>query len=520
MTVSSSATRPASGAPHASRLSIPIFILVALLAVFPQIVQRDLIAVYQDPVIRLMTLALMLLAAGLAALHQYRLVAQALLPLELALFGVAAAFVIALVETTVPLASATPGTGRLGGWAAHSGRRRAHGGPAAGDPRRRSHRGLDVAAGVRDQPVPARLFVTVMGAAHRLARPQLPAGAAGVPDRAPSAGCGRSRDDGARLGSYRLLSRIGEGGMGEVWKASHQMLARAAAIKLVRPVATAAPPGRQTWFIERFRREANVIAGLQSPHTVYLYDFGVSQDGQLLLRDGAARRHQPADAGRRRSVRSRPPASCQSCCRSARRSRRRTRRGLVHRDLKPSNVMVCKVALAHDFVKVLDFGLAKCAACEELNRITVEGTTAGHAGLHRARSRARRADGGRHVPTSTRSAASRYFLLTGTLVFPDTNPMSMALKHVQAQPDPPSPRTELPIPADLERIVMRCLEKKPADRPAGARDVAELLRACDVPGWTEAQAVEWWQRHLPQGSALRMGRDAIGEAPTITAAGA
>jgi serine/threonine-protein kinase len=97
-----------------------------------------------------------------------------------------------------------------------------------------------------------------------------------------------------------------------------------------------------------------------------------------------------------------------------------------------------------------------------------------------------------------------YYLLTGTLVFPDSNPMTMALKHVQARPDPPSARTTLAIPPDLERIVMRCLEKRPSDRPASAREVAALLEACQLHPWTQDDAVTWWERHLPATSELRL----------------
>ena len=96
-----------------------------------------------------------------------------------------------------------------------------------------------------------------------------------------------------------------------------------------------------------------------------------------------------------------------------------------------------------------------------------------------------------------------YFLLTGTMVFRDSSAVNMALKHVQAIPDPPSQRTELPIPPDLERVVLQCLAKKPADRPASARELAEMIEACNVPAWTPEQARAWWERHLPPTSSLR-----------------
>jgi serine/threonine-protein kinase len=80
----------------------------------------------------------------------------------------------------------------------------------------------------------------------------------------------------------------------------------------------------------------------------------------------------------------------------------------------------------------------------------------------------------------------------------------MVVKHVQATPVPPSQRTELPIPADLERVVMACLEKKPGARPASARKVATMLAECDLPPWTEQDATDWWDQHLPETSSLRV----------------
>jgi serine/threonine-protein kinase len=314
------------------------------------------------------------------------------------------------------------------------------------------------------------------------------------------------------LGRYRLLAPIGAGGMGEVWKASHEMLARQAAIKLVRPRTTASSARQADLRVERFRREANVIAGLQSPHTIYLYDFGVSHDSQFYyvmeLLDGInletlVTTFGPQPVGRVRSI------ALQICASLA----EAHEQNLVHRDLKPSNVMLCKVALTYDFVKVLDFGLAKCAACEDITQLTMEGTAAGTPGYIAPEVVLgdpvdRRAD-------LYALGCVVYFLLTGTLVFPDANPMAMALKHVQARPDPPSSRTALPIPADLEQIVMRCLEKKPSDRPASAHEVAELLEACHLAPWTQDDSAAWWERHLPATSSLRVMREGAPDALTV-----
>jgi serine/threonine protein kinase len=96
-----------------------------------------------------------------------------------------------------------------------------------------------------------------------------------------------------------------------------------------------------------------------------------------------------------------------------------------------------------------------------------------------------------------------YYLLTGVLVFDDKNAMSMVVKHVQTPPVPPSQRTELPIPEDLERLIMQCLEKHPQARPSSARQVAAALDSCRIPSWTDHDAEGWWDRHLPETSELR-----------------
>ena len=163
------------------------------------------------------------------------------------------------------------------------------------------------------------------------------------------------------------MSPIGEGGMGEVWRARHKMLARPAAIKLVKLDAS-----RQELFAQRFHREANAIAALQSPHTVYLYDFGTTQHGRLYyvmeLLDGISLQTLVTTFGPQPA--SRVVAILRQMCRSLEEAHQKK---LVHRDLKPSNVMICQVAQARDFVKVLDFGLAKPFGAAEAANLTVEG---------------------------------------------------------------------------------------------------------------------------------------------------
>jgi serine/threonine-protein kinase len=313
-------------------------------------------------------------------------------------------------------------------------------------------------------------------------------------------GAGRATEKAQRrLGSYELLEPIGEGGMGEVWRASHAMLARPAAIKLVKFDA-----GREELFERRFHREANAIAGLQSPHTVYLYDFGKTPEGRLYyvmeLLDGISlqtllTRFGPQPASRVVKI-------LTQICRSLGEAHEKR---IVHRDLKPSNVMICQMAQEYDFVKVLDFGLAKPLGTADALQLTVEGAALGTPEYMAP-------EAARAGPVDARAdlyalGCIAYVLLTGTLVFTDPNPVAVALKHMQTPPEPPSRRTNQFVPEDLERLILRCLEKEPSARPATASEVERMLAACDVTPWTDDDAAAWWKRHLPPESPLRSFSD-------------
>ena len=487
-----------------SRLLLPIAGLVVLVITFQQIAQPDLGVVYRDPVIRLVTLAAVLMAAGLYALRRFDIVsAPTLLTLAL-VFEVVVAFAIALVETAIPVAADRPvlGISAVGPWILFMC-------VLVGNPPMRTL----VAALAAASMWPLAYAINV----PRLDLPVAPWSRLivwpGINYLIAVLACliGRrlygmtiTAAVSEELGQYRLLAPIGVGGMGEVWKASHDMLAREAAIKLVRPRTAWSSPRQSQLWIERFRREANVIASLQSPHTIYLYDFGVAPDGQFyyvmelldgISLDALVTTFGPQPASRVRAILTQICTSLEEA----------HQLGLIHRDLKPSNVMLCKVALTYDFVKVLDFGLAKCAACEDVTQLTMEGTTAGTPGYiaPEVALGETQVDGRADIYAL---GCVAYFLLTGTLVFDDPNPMSMALKHVQAKPDRPSTRTELPIPPDIERVVMQCLEKRPADRPTNVRELADGLDACDLPEWTDEDAAAWWDRHLPATSSLRTVR--------------
>jgi serine/threonine-protein kinase len=306
------------------------------------------------------------------------------------------------------------------------------------------------------------------------------------------------------MGSYRLRELIGRGGMGEVWLANHRLLARPAAIKLIRPGILGAAdtdPHAVDLVLERFRREAQAIAALRSPHTVDLYDFGTTDSGDLYyameLLDGLdletlVQRFGPMPAARVVFL-------LEKVCDSLEDAHRND---LIHRDIKPSNIFTCRMGRHLDYVKVLDFGLVKHRTEHQgdLTRLTTDGITPGTPAYMAPELALGKQDvDGRADIYSLGCVA--YWLLTGQTVFEGASPVDIIVQHVKTEPVPPSARTELRIPADLERVVLSCLAKEPEQRPRTALDLAADLSACtmDEP-WSAADAEEWWRLHLPAGS--------------------
>ncbi len=307
------------------------------------------------------------------------------------------------------------------------------------------------------------------------------------------------------LGSYHLEEKLGEGGMGEVWRARHRMLARPAAIKLIRHSLTAKDrAGVSSETARRFEREAQVIARLRSPHTVELFDFGMSADGAFyyvmelldgLDADSLVRRFGPIPPERAihllRQV-CHSLSEAQSC-------------GLVHRDIKPANIFLCRYGEEYDFVKVLDFGIVGAAhhATEASPVHTQEGAVQGTPAFM-APEQAMGADVDARADIYATGCVA-YWLLTGQFVFTAETPMGLILRHAQASPVPPSARTSAPIPGALDDLVLSCLSKDPTDRPPSARELSLRLAAADCGStWTQSRAREWWETHQP---AMPSGRD-------------
>ena len=316
------------------------------------------------------------------------------------------------------------------------------------------------------------------------------------------------------LGNYRLEELLGRGGMGEVWKARHQLLARPAAIKVVSRKLLADLGGDAgSDAIRRFEREARVTATLTSPHTVELYDFGRTEDGAVFyvmeLLEGLdleklVKEHGPLPAARVIHI---LIAACDSLAEAH-------GHGLVHRDIKPANLFLCRRGVQLDVVKILDFGLVSLqkpvggADPQQSQAGNIVGTPAF---LSPEVAKGRKDVDGRSDLYALGCVA--YWLLTGQPVFDHKNAISMILAHADKEPQPPSERG-VDVPADLEQVVMDCLAKKPDDRPASADVLARRLAPlADTHPWTQLQAEAWWD--------LNTGGEEMGiEEPGVREAGA
>jgi eukaryotic-like serine/threonine-protein kinase len=311
------------------------------------------------------------------------------------------------------------------------------------------------------------------------------------------------------MGSYQLGELLGRGGMGEVYKATHRMLARPAAIKLIRPEMLRARDTESAQVaLRRFRREAEAAANLRSPHTVELYDFGVTEDETLYfvmeLLDGLdletlVRLHGPVPPDRAIHI-------LRQVCESLAEAHAR---GMVHRDIKPANIHVGRLGLHHDFVKVLDFGLVKPVPAaagsgngnggDPSSLATAAGLTPGTPAYMAPETSLGDTLDGRADLYALGCVA--HYLLTGRLVFEAENAVRLIVMHLQDEPQPPSRHAPFPVPPELDALVLACLAKSPAERPASAAALDRALAAVPVAEpWSEERAAAWWRDHAPPAS--------------------
>jgi serine/threonine protein kinase len=297
-----------------------------------------------------------------------------------------------------------------------------------------------------------------------------------------------------QLGQYTLVEKLGSGGMGTVYKARHALLRRPTAIKILNPktisdTATA-----------RFEREVQLTSGLTHPNTVAIYDFGRTPEGVFYYAmeylegvnlDELVKRHGPLPEARATYILRQVCASLAEAHAA----------GLIHRDVKPANVFLTIRGGQYDFVKVLDFGLAKLAGEEREANLTSTDVVAGTP-LYvspEAITQPERIDARADVYGI---GAVGYFLLTGTPVFTGSSATDICLQHVRSTPQPLSTRTSQSVSPVLEALLFRCLAKSPGARPSDAAALLTLLEACPVSGsWTAAEAAQWWKERQPDSSA-------------------
>lgn len=305
-----------------------------------------------------------------------------------------------------------------------------------------------------------------------------------------------------KMGSYELIRRIGQGGMGEVWEARHRYLARPAAVKIIRSdqLKTAANSDDAFRMLRRFEREAQATAALESPHSIQLFDFGLSGSGTFYyvmeLLDGFdldtfIRKFGPMDSSRAVLI-------LRQICDSLQDAHDK---GLIHRDIKPANIFLTRRGLNEDYAKVLDFGLVKTDPSMNLqdSLATTEMTTGTPAFMAPEQASA---NGGVDARTDIYALGCvAYWLVTGRLVFEADSPMEMLVAHMRDEVAPPSALSENEISPSLEEAIMDCLQKDPAKRPSSARELAARLRVCEAShAWSSVEAVRWWDRHAPAGA--------------------
>jgi len=310
-----------------------------------------------------------------------------------------------------------------------------------------------------------------------------------------------------QLGAYTLEEKLGEGGMGVVYRARHALLRRPTAVKVLHPDRSTEA------FAQRFEREVRATAELSHPNTVAIFDYGRSPDGTFYyameLLDGISledvvQRFGPMPAARVAHL------VTQACGALA----EAHAHGMVHRDVKPANIMLCERGGIRDFVKVLDFGLVKHIDRNNSAKLSAVDDFIGTP-LYMAPE-------AMNAPARVGPAADlyalggvMYFLLTGRPPFERDTLMDLCAAHLSTPPPAPSARAPMPVSAAFEQIVLRCLAKRPEDRFASAEALRDALRRVPDLGsaWTEADADAWWEAHGPM---IRSRGTAQGARPAAT----
>ncbi len=303
-----------------------------------------------------------------------------------------------------------------------------------------------------------------------------------------------------QLGQYTLLEKIGEGGMGVVYKARHAMLRRPTAIKLLLPANDS--EGREL----RFEREVQLTSRLTHPNTIAVFDYGRTPDGVFYYAmeylDGITLEDLVREDGPQP-----PNRVCHLLGQVCGALAEAHGVGLIHRDIKPGNLLLCSRGGIFDFVKVLDFGLVKDSRDQSDTSLSTVGQLVGtpYYLAPEAVNAPDKVDGQADIYAL---GAVAYFLLTGQRVFEGRTIIEVLGQHLHSDPPVPSDALGSPLPQDVDDIVLRCLAKEPAARPS-ARELMTLLQACSENSpWTALDAEAWW---TTRGNDLKRAVERAGE---------
>lgn len=291
-----------------------------------------------------------------------------------------------------------------------------------------------------------------------------------------------------KLGQYHLGQRIGSGGMGNVYLAEHTLLKRPCAVKLIDASLSADPT-----VIARFEREVKAMSRLSHWNTVEVFDYGRTEDGTFyyvmeylpgLSLQKLVELHGPLPPQRVAHFLRQVCAALQEA----------HGMHLVHRDIKPANIFAAYRGGIHDVAKLLDFGLAKPSTdLHDDTALTQQGSITGSP-LYMSPEQAT----GDSVPDARSDlyslGAVGYYLLTGQPPFNSDRPMKVIIAHAHETPSPPS-HIQDGIDPTLESIVLKCLEKSPANRFQSASELLSALEQCDLPAWGAPEARQWWECH-------------------------
>ncbi|HEV8060415.1 MAG TPA: serine/threonine-protein kinase [Gemmataceae bacterium] len=291
-----------------------------------------------------------------------------------------------------------------------------------------------------------------------------------------------------RLGQYRLIEPLGFGGMSSVYLAEHVLLRRPCAVKLIRP-----DQAGDSRTLIRFEREVQATATLTHPNTIEIFDYGHAEDGTFyyvmeylpgMNLEDLVERHGPM-----------PPERAAHLLRQVCQALREAHGiGLIHRDVKPSNIIACERGRVYDVAKLLDFGLVKRIDLgSEDPRLTLEGSLAGTPAFMSPEQAAGKQLDARSDMYNVGVVA--YFLITGQLLFDRDSRLQMLHAHAY-EPVVPIPEFRYAVPADLQRVILRCLEKDPVRRYQDAMNLDKALAACACAGrWTLERAEDWWRQN-------------------------